>query len=247
MGTNNEIVSIFIFFVFGTIILFLDGAEKKKKRMKKTRLNSSYRRKQKNEENGEWKTLTKTFKTEKTTSEWILQLLMSLEWKQYEEVCKEFLVIKNHNANVTNTGKDDGIDIEIKNILGEVTTIAQCKAYNTNNKIGVSFIRELFGIMKSKDVENGIFFTTSSYSQDAIEFSKDKNILLIDGKKLIDAIHELTEIEQNQLLIIATQDDYTTPTCPNCDIKMVKRSGKSEFWGCKNYPKCKNTLQIRKK
>ncbi len=180
---------------------------------------------------------------------WDLNLLMSLEWKRYEEICKEFLIIEDNDATVTNTGKDGGVDIEIKNIFGETTTIAQCKAYNKNNKISVSLIREFFGVMVHREINKGIFFTTSSFSQDAVEFSKDKNIVLIDGKKLIDSIHELTKDEQNHLLKIATAADYTTPTCPNCDKKMIKRTQKqsgNEFWGCANYPKCRNVLQIRK-
>lgn len=41
-----------------------------------------------------------------------------------------------------------------------------------------------------------------------------------------------------------------TPVCPNCKVKMVKRvagkgarSGK-EFWGCPNFPRCRNIVNI---
>ncbi len=45
----------------------------------------------------------------------------------------------------------------------------------------------------------------------------------------------------------AKNDD--TPTCPICGTPMVLRTAKKgdqkgqEFWGCKNYPKCRETVQ----
>src|SRR5438067_1580863 len=47
------------------------------------------------------------------------------------------------------------------------------------------------------------------------------------------------------LLKFATQGDFLTPTCPRCSIKMISRSSTHEgrrFWGCPNYPRCKQTL-----
>src|SRR5436190_1024181 len=47
------------------------------------------------------------------------------------------------------------------------------------------------------------------------------------------------------LLKFATQGDFLTPTCPRCSIKMTSRKSTGEgrkFWGCPNYPRCKQTL-----
>jgi hypothetical protein len=41
-----------------------------------------------------------------------------------------------------------------------------------------------------------------------------------------------------------------TPTCPKCGTSMVLRKAKKgdqkggEFWGCKNYPKCREIVQV---
>lgn len=57
---------------------------------------------------------------------------------------------------------------------------------------------------------------------------------------------------EEKLLTIATEGNYMTPTCVNCDEKMIKRIGKkgsytgNEFWGCINYPKCRNLINIKK-
>lgn len=46
-----------------------------------------------------------------------------------------------------------------------------------------------------------------------------------------------------------TKKNYSSkeiPNCPKCSSKMVHRSGKyGEFWGCKNFPRCRGTREIR--
>lgn len=180
---------------------------------------------------------------------WTKGFLKSLEWKRYEEVCMEYLRIKNCHANVTCIGADGGIDIKIADSAGTVFAVGQCKAWN--RPIGVSLIRELYGVMAADRVKHGIFLTTSEYSKDAIEFAKGKNLLLIDSDELIVLINNLDDINKRRIDLIATDGDYTTPTCVRCNVKMIKRTAKNgknaggEFWGCPNYPKCKNTMQVR--
>ena len=48
-----------------------------------------------------------------------------------------------------------------------------------------------------------------------------------------------------ELLRFATQGDFLTPTCPTCALKMIPRKSTThgrKFWGCRNYPACKQTL-----
>jgi restriction system protein len=93
-----------------------------------------------------------------------------------------------------------------------------------------------------------IYLATSTFTEDAVMFCTDK-ITLLDKYDLIKNIKRLSKEKQATLYQIATKGDYTTPTCPKCDKKMIKRTGKnsgSEFLGCANYPKCTNTLQVRK-
>jgi restriction system protein len=48
-----------------------------------------------------------------------------------------------------------------------------------------------------------------------------------------------------ELLKIATEGDYQTPTCPACSVKMISRKSTSQgrkYWGCRNYPACKHTF-----
>jgi restriction system protein len=204
----------------------------------------------KNEQQKEADKIEKDEWLKNENAQWNLNFLMSLEWKRYEEICKELLTIRENaklKVELTKIGADGGIDLKIIDRKNKLVGVGQCKAYNS--KITVEKIRELFGIMASENAEKGYFFTTSSFTNDCIQFAKEKKIELIDGNQQIEIIQSFTQQQQNQLYRIATEGDYTTPTCPKCDQKMVKRIGKekgNEFWGCSNYPRCKNILQMRK-
>ncbi|MCK5529522.1 MAG: topoisomerase DNA-binding C4 zinc finger domain-containing protein [Kiritimatiellae bacterium] len=59
---------------------------------------------------------------------------------------------------------------------------------------------------------------------------------------MIKFVQQLPKEEQTRIINKVFKGDYTTPTCPSCDIKMVKRIAKNntnyKFYGCPNYPRC---------
>ncbi|MDQ7089041.1 MAG: restriction endonuclease [Methylococcales bacterium] len=173
-------------------------------------------------------------------------LLLSIDWKNYENVCIEYLRIRNWKANGTGNGADGGIDITINSLEGKLVGIAQCKAWK--KQIGVNLVRELFGVMASEGVEKGIFFTTSTFTPDAKTFCVNKKLYLIDCNELINRMNKLEESHQVKLLAVATSGNYTTPTCAKCNVKMTIRVSKKgsnigrEFWGCVNFPRCRSII-----
>jgi restriction system protein len=181
---------------------------------------------------------------------WDKAFLLSIEWKLFEDVCAEYLRLKKHDARVTPIGKDGGIDLKVRDATGKVTAIGQCKAWK--DAVGVSQIRELYGVMAAEKVENGIYMTTSSFTNDAWAFGRDKKLLLITGDELLRQINSMNKASVARLDKLVSVSDYNVPTCASCNVKMVKRlspkSGQDggAFWGCGNYPRCKNTLRVRK-
>ena len=134
------------------------------------------------------------------------------------------------------------------NETGQPVAVIQCKAWS--NKVGVKPVRELLGVMTAKQVQRGIFVTTSDYTGEAKEFASGvAGLELIDGYNLLERIQVLSPDKRASLLETATLGDYTTPTCPRCDVKMVSREAKkggsvgSVFWGCRHYPRCKQTFK----
>jgi restriction system protein len=189
--------------------------------------------------------------TVSSSERWSVENLQKLEWKRLEILTAQFFRTLGFNARMTRVGADGGVDVELRH-AGQDSPVgyAQCKAWTTY-KVGVKPIRELYGVMAAEHVQHGVFVTTSTYTEEAREFASGKDLELVDGATLIKFIQQLPEDKQQNLMETAFGGDFSTPTCPNCDVKMVSRmahKGKdvgSTFWGCRNYPRCKQTFKMR--
>ena len=179
---------------------------------------------------------------------WSLDVLQSIEWKRYEELCEALFNELNLIARNTKFGADGGIDIELyaKNAPDTLVAIAQCKAWS--NPVGVAQIRAFYGVMAARSIKKGYFITTSSFTDDARMFGEADGLSLINGNTTLKLIGAMTKEQSDKLLKLATKGDYTTPTCPSCGLKMLSRTASksgTQFWGCRNYPRCKGKLNMK--
>lgn len=183
-------------------------------------------------------------------TEWALGLLREIEWKRFEEVCQRFYDTKGIRSETTPLGPDGGIDIRLYQDNAEhATSLVQCKAWG-ERVVGVKEVRELLGVMTHEKISKAFFMTTGRFSDDAKEVAKSNKITLIDGEMFLMMIKRLPDADQKSLLDFATEGDYKTPTCPSCGIKMKHvpgKAGRADFWGCNNYPRCRQTLWMRRK
>lgn len=184
-----------------------------------------------------------------TGPEWSIELLRKLEWKRFEEVVAAYIRELGQTARTTRIGPDGGVDVEVLDpATNRVVMLVQCKAWDAY-KVGIKPVRELFGVMAAARVTEGAFFTTGEFTNEAMSFGRENNLDLIDGVELMSRVGQLPQSSQLNLLRLATDGDYTTPTCPSCDVKMVLRTankGRSEgqeFWGCRNFPRCRQTFR----
>ena len=175
-----------------------------------------------------------------------LALIRDIEWKNFENLCCEYFIVRGFDARVTSIGADGGIDINLyKRGTDTLAMIVQCKAYSNN--VGVKDVREFYGVLAASKAQGGVFITTSDFTSDAQSFAKDvmPQLQLASGERFISLIQKLSVDAQQRLLNVAIEGDYKTPTCAKCDIKMVVRQGKNgPFFGCLNYPSCRSTLNI---
>lgn len=179
-------------------------------------------------------------------TEWSLELLRELEWKRFEVVCAAYFQELGLRTETLRCGPDGGIDAKLfRSNASEPESIIQCKAWNARY-VGVKPVRELFGVMAHEKVAKGIFLTTSNFTREAQEFSQEKSLFLINGEMFLEMLGKLPEVASKRMLTLATEGDYMTPTCPSCGIKMVTRNGGGKsFWGCVNFPRCRQTFVMK--
>lgn len=171
---------------------------------------------------------------------WTLELIQQIEWRRFEELTANLMNELGFHTEINSFGADGGIDIKIyKEGSNHPDSIIQCKAWN--KPIGIKPIREFLGVITHQKIP-GIFITTGIYTKEVIEFSKENKIDLVDGKRFLYMIKTLTENAQKRLLNKTTEGDYITPTCASCGIKMIK---KTKFWGCTNYPRCRQRIYFK--
>ena len=157
------------------------------------------------------------------TAQWTPELLKCLEWRRFEDLCEAYFEAQG----------SDGAAL-----------LVQCRPWSAHG-VGIKPVRVLHAAMASANVPEGVLVTSGKFTQEARTFADKEKISLIDGAELIGKIGALEPEKALALLEVATQGDFLTPTCPSCAIKMISRKSTTHgraYWGCRNYPGCKQTF-----
>lgn len=179
------------------------------------------------------------------TRKWNAELLKHLEWRRFEETCAAYFEALGFATRIAPSRLGGGVDIGLCAAGSDTMYIlVHCKAWDAY-RVGIKALRELRAAMLAARVGEGLLVTSGRFTQEAAAFAARESIELIDGAALLRKLAELPPESSLALLKFATQGDFLTPTCPRCSIKMTSRqstSGGRKFWGCLNYPRCKQTF-----
>ncbi len=127
----------------------------------------------------------------------LLERIMSCSPSFFERLVIDLLIKMGYGGSREEAGKaigktgDEGIDGIIKeDKLGLDIIYIQAKRWN--NPIGRPEIQKFVGALHGQRAKKGIFITTSSFSQSAIDYVNkiENKIILIDGEKLTDFMIE---------------------------------------------------------
>lgn len=169
-----------------------------------------------------------------------IQSIRNLSWREFEELVGEafrrqgFTVIEN-----TNAGADGGIDIRLRK--DGLLHVVQCKNWKSS-KVGVQIVREMYGVMVSENASSVFIIISGDFTQEAINFAKNKPINLINGIRLESMI---TSVQANSNHPATHTLKPISNTCPRCGGKLVLRTAKkgsnsgNQFLGCSSFPKCR--------
>ncbi len=111
---------------------------------------------------------------------------LSLTPMQFQEEVTRLLERMRLTVSNQGAGADGGIDIVAVSddpIVGG-RYVVQCKRYARERKIGVSVVRDLYGVVTSERASKGVLIATCGFTQDAHRFAEDKPLELIDGAEL---------------------------------------------------------------
>lgn len=120
--------------------------------------------------------------------------LNHIEPLKFEEFTLDVFSQFGFTGKLTPVTGDDGIDIflyDANNLKG----VVQCKRYAENQNISVKEIREFLGSMIHVHAQFGYFITTTSFSEQAWQFSQGKEIYLIDREMLKQIVLHAIAIE----------------------------------------------------
>jgi len=107
---------------------------------------------------------------------------------EFEEHVKRLLEQKKWKVESTPLTRDGGVDLIARrndDIGVEITLYIQCK--NHISPVGVDVIRELNGVLpKGATSTRGVVVCPSGFTSDAINFAKDRSIILWDRHHLFE-------------------------------------------------------------
>lgn len=167
-----------------------------------------------------------------------IDTIRKLSWREFERLMGEAFRRQGYSVVDTGPGPDGGYDLVLRK--DGLKYYVQCKHWKSR-QIGVTVVRELFGVMASRQIDGGFVVTSGEFTDDARAFAETVNLELIDGKSLI---HLLPHLGINDE---PSNDPHTERICQKCGHRMVLRKARkgpnagNQFWGCTAFPQCQFT------
>ena len=112
--------------------------------------------------------------------------LSSLTWSEFELLVGEAFRLDGFEVEHRGGAQPDGgVDLVLRR--GGEKFLVQCKQWRAT-RVGVAVVRELFGVMAASGATGGFVVTSGTFTDDAIAFADGRNVILVDGKILLDMI-----------------------------------------------------------
>ncbi len=176
---------------------------------------------------------------------WGRDVIDRMEWRRFELVVEAFFKARGYRADVLSRGPDGAIQAKLVR-ASDQALIALLHAQPGGASVAdAGQLRAVIGAMAQAHTGRAIFVTAGKFADDALAFAKEHPIQLLSGDMLLAKILQMPDDRRNALLAMATQGEWTTPTCPACAARMVRRSGGGhDFWACENMPQCTATMPV---
>ena len=172
--------------------------------------------------------------------------LEAMSWQEFELLVGEFFRKRGFTVEETGGGgADGGVDLVIAQ--GNDRYVVQCKKWKAQ-QVGVSTVRELYGVMTAQGAVGGFVVTSGAFTEDARRFAEGREIELVACDQLLAMIRE--QHSDTASIKATTPAAAAAPSCPQCNSTMILRTARkgtqvgSSFWGCPKYPGCRGTRPV---
>ncbi|MFT3720107.1 restriction endonuclease [Pseudorhodoferax sp.] len=193
--------------------------------------------------------------------------LQGMSWREFEMLVGEGFKRRGYGVRENGGGgADGGVDLVLTR--GGEKFLVQCKQWKAF-KVGVSTVRELYGVMAAEGAAGGFVVTSGRFTKEAEAFAAGRNVELVDGPALAALLQAARKAGAGGPGVSAAANAPRLPTdpgphmargpsaadaapgCPRCDRPMVRRTARKgpeagkEFWGCSGYAQgCRGTREI---
>jgi len=124
--------------------------------------------------------------------------LNGMTWQEFEMLVGEAFRCKGFTVSETGGGgADGGVDLVLRK--GSEKFLVQCKQWKAH-KVGVTTIRELYGVMSASGAVGGFVVTSGVFTHEAKSFAEGINVDLIDGAELTAMIKNIQRQPQSIIL-----------------------------------------------
>lgn len=101
----------------------------------------------------------------------------------FESFCAELFCRLGYQVQTTPATRDGGFDLKLEK--DSLTYLVECKCYSLNHHVGRPAIQKLQGANSLQHADVMMMVTTSDFTSDAIEFSQQTGVQLVNGTQLI--------------------------------------------------------------
>ncbi len=129
--------------------------------------------------------------------------LSHMNGRQFEDLVEQLVKRMGFIVEERKLTADGGVDVLATSYepIFKGKYVIQCKRYT--HKVGESIVRDLYGVVHSRNANKGILITNSTFTKKAIDFARNKQLELVDGEKLRSLLvkYEITKPKKRTVVL----------------------------------------------
>lgn len=172
----------------------------------------------------------------------------TLSGEAFEDLLRFYFEDQGYKVETTPKTGDFGVDLILTHPKENYKIAVQAKRWK--RAVNLEAVQQVIGGKRHYNCLDAWVITSGTFEQSAMTLAESTNVTLMNGLIIGQKIKNWQKkngVDVDRLKPVRQQTERK-PLPPKCDLcggLMVKRKGKyGEFWGCEDYPKCKNTKKL---